>query len=157
MAVPFDPEQVIARELMPGERLLWSGQPRRAVRFQGATVFHICFSLLVAGVAMYRLTQAIGSGAPALLIGWRIVFLAIALGFVASWFVAHAWRRGRTAYGLTDQRAIIIEPKIRGGHEMKCMPLRTLGNADLSENPDGSGTITLGDRVPPAGWPGCGP
>jgi hypothetical protein len=72
-------------------------------------------------------------------------------------FVVDRYQRGRTYYGVTDQRAII---KTSGG--IKSLSLRNLGELSLKEAADGSGTIAFasGDSryamFAGSGWPGMG-
>jgi hypothetical protein len=46
------PEDVIARELRRGEKLLWAGQPRGGIRLRGTDAFVIPFSILWPAFAM---------------------------------------------------------------------------------------------------------
>ncbi len=42
----FDAAQKIQKELEPGEKLLWTGQPAQGIRLRGSDVFMIPFSFL---------------------------------------------------------------------------------------------------------------
>ena len=93
---------------------------------------------------------------------WGLAFVLIGLHYTFGRFLVDAWQRGQTAYGLTDQRAMIVSRSLRGGRQVKSLPLRTLSEVSLDARPDGSGTITLGPasgRLMPffigdAAWPG---
>jgi hypothetical protein len=84
----------------------------------------------------------------------------VGLYIVFGRFVADAWQRSRTVYGLTSRRVIIV-----GGltsRQTRSLPLQQLGPMTLHERADRSGTITFG-AVPSAyawmagsGWPGLG-
>ena len=158
----FNVDQAISAEIAPGERLLWSGRPAGGILFHRGDVFLIPFSLLWAGFAIFWEITAARSRAGAFFSLWGLAFVLIGLYFVAGRFIVDAWQRGQTAYGLTNQRAIIVSRALGGGRRVKSLPLRALSEVTLSERPDGSGTITLGQVaglwtmafVGDAAWPG---
>ena len=158
----FAADQAISAEIAPGERLLWSGRPASGIRLHRGDVFLIPFSLLWTGFAIFWEITAVRSGAGTFFSIWGFAFVLIGLYFVVGRFIGDAWQRGQTAYGLTDQRAVIISRSLGGGRQVKTLPLRTLSEVSLDERPDRSGTITLGaatGRMLPffvgdAAWPG---
>jgi hypothetical protein len=48
-----DPASEIQPELSPGERLLWSGQPRGGIHLRAADAYVIPFSILWCGFAIF--------------------------------------------------------------------------------------------------------
>ena len=149
----------IERELSSGERLLWSGQPRRGMRLRSSDAFLIPLSLLWCGFAIYWEVSAIAMGAPLFFTLWGIPFVLIGLYIVFGRFIVDARMRERTFYGVTSERIIIVSGLF--SRQTKSLPLRTLSDISLTQRADGSGTITLGPVHPmaqrlPAGWPGIG-
>lgn len=149
-------EQLLARELAPGEKLIWSGRPRQGVMLRASDAFLIPFSVLWCGFAIFWETGVVRDGAPSFLMLSGIPFVLIGLYFVAGRFVADAAERRKTVYGLTNERVIIVAGLFR--RTVKSLNLRTLPEMSLTERADGSGTITLGPSTgfPSAGssWPG---
>lgn len=103
-------------ELAPGERLLWTGQPRRGLRLRSRDAFLIPFALVWIGIAgaweyvsLVNLQKADTAGplkiifplfgAPLLLMGFYLLVGRL-------WMEAR--KRSRTTYGVTDRRAIVM-------------------------------------------------
>ena len=151
-------QQEIARELAANESLLWYGAPRQGIRFRASDAFMIPFSLLWGGFAMLWEATVVVSHAPLLFELWGIPFVAIGVYMIAGRFWVDSMLRARTAYGLTNTRAIIVSG-LRS-RSVKSLPLKTLSVVALTERSDKSGTITLGPASPfsrfngVASWPG---
>jgi len=147
------------RELSSGERLLWSGQPQRGLRLRSSDAFMIPFSLLWCGFAIFWESSVITKGAPFFFMLWGIPFVLVGLYIVFGRFFVDARTRGRTFYGVTSERIIIVSGLF--SRQTKSLPLRTLSDISLTECSDRSGSITLGPQHPmaqrlPSGWPGAG-
>ena len=117
---PFTPNlsPALQRELDPGERVLWTGQPepnymqRRALPTAGFGVLILAFMLFWLWGASTPLRDKLGAGgAPDLISVVFPAFGLIGLGFavlmVLSPFFEHQCAP-RTFYALTDKRALII-------------------------------------------------
>ena len=130
------------RELRTGEKLLWSGQPLGGIRFAPADAVSIPFSLAWGGFAAFWEWNAIKMGAPLVFKLFGVPFVLFGMYLVIGRFFADARRRSRTVYGVTADRIIIISGS--ADRQIKSLPLNTITELDLSERPDGSGTITLG-------------
>ncbi|HEY4029678.1 MAG TPA: hypothetical protein VGM25_05000 [Caulobacteraceae bacterium] len=106
------PESIIRPYLGAGEKLLWKGQPAQGMRFSSQDLFLVPFSLLWGGFAIFwnfmvwTHTPNTGDAGTFKLFG--LPFLVLGLYFIAGRFVADAWVRSRTVYGLTDTRAIVV-------------------------------------------------
>lgn len=95
---PFD------RFLDPGEKLLWSGQPKQGLRFQAADVFMIPFSLMWGGFAFFWEASVLGFGRttahpkpmPIFMAIWGIPFVLIGLHMIVGRFFYDAALRKRT-------------------------------------------------------------
>src|SRR6266576_4090674 len=154
-----NPSSEIERELSSGERLLWSGQPRRGFRLRSSDAFVIPFSLLWCGFAIFWETSVIIKGAPFFFMLWGIPFVLVGLYIVFGRFIVDAKTRARTFYGVTSERILIVSGLF--SRQTKSMQLRTLSDISLTERNDGSGSITFVPQHPmahrlPSGWPGAG-
>ncbi len=151
-----DSQQRMQRELASGERLLWSGRPRQGLRLRAGDALMIPFSLLWGGFAIFWETMALRTG-PLFFALFGIPFVMIGLYMIVGRFFADSYQRGRTYYGLTDQRALILTAK-----GVKSLSLRALADVSLRERGDRSGTISFGVGDPRyaffagSGWPGMG-
>jgi hypothetical protein len=142
-----DAERVIVPQLSAGERLLWSGRPRRGVRLTALDAIGIPFSLVWCGFAVFWEVTAVRSHAPGFFLLFGGFFVAMGVYIVCGRFFADAARREKTFYGLTPRRAIIVSG--RRGAQVRSIDLGSLGEISFSERPDRSGTITLGAQP----WP----
>jgi len=152
------PATVIEQQLSPGERLVWSGQPRLGLRLRPSDAFAIPFSLLWCGFAIFWETSVVTTHAPFFFKLWGIPFVLAGLYIVFGRFFVDARSRGRTFYGVTNERIIIVSGAF--SRQIKSMQLRTLNDISLTERADGSGTITFGPQSLmaqrlPSGWPGA--
>ena len=156
----FESDREVTHELASGEKLLWTGQPRPGLRLRASDALMIPFSLLWGGFAVFWELSVIRSGAPALFMVWGVPFVLMGLYITVGRFFADARQRGRTYYGLTDQRIVIITGLFT--RKVKSLSLRTLQDISLDERGDRSGTISFGGGNAMAnwfggsGWPGAG-
>ncbi len=138
-------------ELMPGESLLWAGQPSRKVIFHRSDWFMIPFSLLWGGFAIfweYGVSGHFDNAHPLHNTGminfmslWGIPFVLIGQYFIWGRFLYTAWRKARTFYGVTNKRVLVLgkgsSRKLSDGY------LRSLTSVTLTTSRDGTGTIEL--------------
>ena len=156
------PESVIEQQLSPGERLLWSGQPRGGFQLCMADAFLIPFSLLWCGFAVFWEVTAFNMGAPLFFMLFGAPIVVIGLHLVFGRFFVDIWMRHRTFYGVTNERIIIVAGLF--SRQTQSLQLQTLSNTLLTERADGSGTIVFNPmpqlplilQRPPAGFPGAG-
>lgn len=147
-------EKYLQNELLEGEKLLWSGQAGKGIRFVLRDIVFIPFSMLWFGGALtWELIVLIG--APFL---FKIIFSLIGVPFVCFGFYLSAGRflydmkrRANTFYGVTEKRVIIklctykTAVEIFNINELSCMV--------INERSDGSGTIKLySDLLKYAAW-----
>jgi hypothetical protein len=145
-----DAERVVSSELSSGEELVWSGRPRTGIRLSGTDALLIPFSLMWCGFAVFWEKSVRGMGAPAFFPLFGMVFVVIGLYFVFGRFIADAIRRGKTFYGLTPRRAIIVSGLFN--RQVKSVDLASLGELSVSERADRSGTISLGAPSGMTAW-----
>lgn len=159
-------EGFLSQHLDPGERLLWSGQPRGGIQLRGQDVFLIPFSILWGGFAIFweymALTQASKAPGPIGVVFplFGLPFVAVGLYFIFGRFFVDAYSRSRTFYGVTSERILIVSGLF--SQQTKSLQLRTLTDVSLTQRSDGSGTITFGPThllnsfFPAGAWPGAG-
>lgn len=163
---PFD------SSLDPGEKLLWSGQPKQGVLLQAGDLFMIPFSLMWGGFAIVWETMALGIGfssrhqlhhaeAEGIVAWvfplWGIPFVAVGLYMIFGRFFYDAASRNKTWYGITDRRLIVLKSLFI--RRVSSFDYASLTNLNLVERGDGSGDVLLGTPTPMTGfasssWPG---
>jgi Bacterial PH domain len=154
------PEDVIRKELAPGERLLWAGRPPQGFMLRGSDAFMIPFSIMWGGFAIFWEASAIAMGAPWFFALWGIPFVVMGLYLIFGRFWIDARQRAATTYGVTSERVVIISGLF--SRAVKSLNIDTISDVSLSERKGGGGTITFGS-VPfmynwfmGGGWPGMG-
>ena len=145
-----DQQREIHAQLGPGERLLWSGQPRQGLVIRPSDAYTIPFSLMWAGFAIFWESMVIKSGAPFFFKLWGIPFVLAGLYFVFGRFIIDARQRSRTFYGVTNERIIIVSGLFN--KSIKSLNLRTLADVSLNQRADGSGTITFAPSIQQRPW-----
>ena len=138
-------EDELRRELDPGERLLWAGQPKQGLRLQTSDFVMIPFSLMWGGFAIAWEVMAFVIGAPIFFKLWGIPFVAVGLYMIFGRFYFDARGRARTFYGLTDRSLLLITGT--GGRMVRRFDLTQLGPISLQEHGDGSGVLSFGALV----------
>jgi hypothetical protein len=131
--------------VLPGERIVWSGQPQQGLLLTERDIFHIPGSLAWCGFAIFWASTATrASLAGPALIGVLFVplgrmLVVIGLYFVVGRFIVDAWVRRRVYYAVTDQR-ILIE---RGAPlwRFTALNIARLPDITLEERSNGRGTI----------------
>jgi hypothetical protein len=116
----------IARVLQPGETVLWTGRRRRRVE---RGWFAVLFILWIGTLLLFAATRETSA----------IVLFGVVTAAAAVALVDKAARDA--AYGLTDQRAVIVRGRITP--RMRSIPLQWLTDFQITERPDGVGTIAL--------------
>lgn len=126
--------------LLPGERVLWSGRPQRAV-LRGADWYRLAFGLvwtsLTVGITL--------SGGRFAIFG--TIFLLFGLSVSCGPVIARHWILRRAAYAVTDRRIVVtdyVSGRIRTSAYLKAMPppLTRVGR-------HGIGTVSFGERAAP--------
>lgn len=136
---------VVQTDLNPGERLLWTGQPRRGIVLRPSDAIQIPFSLFWCGFAIFWEVSVVFGGAPIFMAFFGIPFVLIGLYMLVGRFFVDAFRRRSVIYALTDQRIMVYSGvSVR---ELKSLNLTALPGLQLSERRDGSGTILFMDGL----------
>jgi hypothetical protein len=146
----------LSSRLLPGEKILWSGQPKQGLLFTPRDVLLIPFSLVWGGFAIFwevsvlkimpRVHAGAAHGPPPIFFPlFGAVFVCIGLFFIFGRFIADMVIRNRTLYALTNQRILIL----RSGpaNAFVALNLERLPGLTLSEGRAGRGTISFGDQA----------
>ena len=136
--------------LLPGERIVWEGNPAAALIFRPIEAFLIPFSLLWAGFAVFwNVSVWTMNGAtadlPFKLFG--LPFLLTGLYITAGRFWLDRRLRQNLYYFVTNRRILILKGASRS--TLKSVDIERLPALELNERADGSGTIRFG---PPVNW-----
>ena len=106
-----DPASQLAPYLRSGEELLWSGRPDPAVTFTPADAFLIPFTIMWGGFALFWEIGVLTSDAPPFFVLWGVPFVLLGLYAIVGRFVYKKYSKRRTAYGITEGRALIAVGK----------------------------------------------
>jgi hypothetical protein len=108
-------DMVIEPELLSGERILWTGQPRTSVIFHREDALLIPFSLLWGGFAVFWEASVLGLwgnskvGPWSFGIVWGIPFVVIGQYLIWGRFFYATWLKKRTHYAVTNRRVIVVQ------------------------------------------------
>jgi hypothetical protein len=139
----------LARQLLPGERVLWTGRPSPGLVLRPVDAFLIPFSLLWGGFALFWNIGVWTTGAPHIFKLWGLPFLVAGLYVTVGRFFVDTKLRQRLTYAVTDRRVLIV--KDRASLTTTSLDLRRLPALELAERPNGFGTIRFGSS---GGWSG---
>ncbi len=136
--------------LASNERVLWQGQGQRRMNSSamGGYFFiamFVAFALIfgVLFVTQASTSRSARSGDSLVFIILPIIFLAVGLGVGVPW-VLLSGRASKARYFVTNSSAIIVYSPAAGmGRRVTVVALKNLQQITLSENRDGTGTLTL--------------
>jgi hypothetical protein len=141
-ALPHETRFVVERELASGERILWLAKPNPR-RFMLLALPILLFAIPWTAFSIFWMWSASGFGKPGsgagiafTLFGVPFVLIGLGMFSIPFWL---AGRARRTAYVVTDRRAILFE----GGWSLKVQSFQhaTATNLYRRERRDGSGDI----------------
>ncbi|MEA2511420.1 MAG: hypothetical protein QOJ59_907 [Thermomicrobiales bacterium] len=138
--MPTSAYEQIRTELLPGERLLWSGRPRGGIRVQGQDGCLVPFMLLWMSIPTLAIVNMFAEDdlSPVAIV--LLPFLFIGFYVLIGDRLLDARYRSKTAYGLTDRRVIVVDGLLH--RQTQSLPLDALSDITLHERADRSGTIT---------------
>ncbi|HEV3230063.1 MAG TPA: hypothetical protein VGY97_11345 [Solirubrobacteraceae bacterium] len=150
---PLFDDSLIA-ELQRGERLLWSGQPDTGRWFvpdvQGRLQMSLAAGAFMIFLAAIILTSNLRSGVSAVGLFFSLggaLFAALGLYLIAGRVIVRRYFGRRTAYGLTNLRALVIKPTWRGGCQTAFVWLASGPAVNQRIRPDGHGTVWIGATI----------
>ncbi len=139
----------LERELAPGERVVWSGQPLPQ-RYARGSLGLVLFGIPWTAFAVFWTTMAfVGTrsmkGNDPMATGSRwffplfgVPFILIGIGMLSSpWWGRR--KAARVLYAITDRRAILFEPAWRGSRTVRSFAPAEMQSLERTEHADGSG------------------
>jgi hypothetical protein len=138
---PFQPY------LVPGERILWSGQPKQGIALNRSDIIAIPFSLMWGGFAIFwnygvwTSFPYTGTADDWFFKLWGLPFLAVGLYLIVGRFFYDAWVRKRSFYAVTNERVLVL--RISSSSKLTSREIQSLPMIELTESRDGTGTITF--------------
>jgi hypothetical protein len=134
----------VGAELQFGERVLWSGRPDSRSWFVSSDLYLVPFSLLWGAFAIFWEASAVTSHGGLFFDVWGVPFVAIGLYMIAGRFIVRRRLMRRTAYAITEQRAIAIRPTWRGGRETTSVWFASSPPISQRAVHNGHGTVIVG-------------
>lgn len=132
--------ELFAGRLLPGERILWSGQPQQGLLLVAQDIFAIPFTLMWCGFAIFwEVTVARSTGGLNFFTLWGLMFVLIGLYIAVGRFILDAWIRRGLHYAVTDRRILIARPSPFA--RFTALNVTQLYDVDLKERRNGRGTI----------------
>jgi hypothetical protein len=146
----FDLTGELNSYLASGERVVWQGQGQRRLNSAaiGGYFFIATFAAfaLIFGVLFLTLSSSsrgARSSDSIVFVILPVIFLAAGLGVGVPW-VLMSNRVNKARYFVTNASAIIVySPTAGSGKRVTVVPLKNLQLLTVSENRDGTGTLTL--------------
>ncbi|WP_374382523.1 hypothetical protein [Dongia sp.] len=131
--------------LLPGEKLLWQGQPAPGLRFEAKDALLSLFGCFFFGFSLFWEYQAYNMGAPVSFQIFGLPFIAVGAYLVILRYFWEAYERGKTTYVLTDKRAIISIDGLR--RRQNTVTLASVDELTFEEKSSDLGTIVFGRDV----------
>jgi hypothetical protein len=128
--------------LLPGERIVWSGQPVRHRLLRVEDIFLIPFSLMWGGFAIFWEAAAVTSVRDPFAMVWGVPFVLVGLYLIFGRFVVRAMASRNARYLITDRRVVVTGGAT--GRAVGTEYLAALPPPVITENEDGSGDLGFG-------------
>ncbi len=133
-SLPPEAAAAWAPHLEPGERLLWAGRPAAGLRFALSDLGPTIAGAVFVAFSIVWVSTAAGQGGPAVLPWLGLLPLAIGVWLLIGRRLWDAYRRARTAYALTDRRALIATA--HAGRRLRSLPLSELDEPEARFGPE---------------------
>lgn len=137
-----DIQQLLQSDLLPDEKIVWSGQPV-AKTFTRADGFLVPFSVLWGGFAIFWEFGAVRAGAPGFFALFGIPFVLIGLYFIFGRFIYKNYKKKHTYYVVTTTRVIVLTAT--GNRKINAVYINQIPTINKSIGSDGIGTIIFGN------------
>lgn len=129
----------VRAQLLPGEKIVWEGEPYSGIVFRPIEMFLVPFSLLWGGFALFLNVDIWKTDADLSSRLFELLFLIAGLYVTFGRFLIDMRIRRATKYFVTNKRVLIAR-----GSKSKSLDIKHLPSLELEERPDGSGTIRFG-------------
>jgi hypothetical protein len=145
--LPLELSDLINAELTQGERAVWVGQPNPG-RFARTSIGIVLFAIPWTAFSVFWIAGASGFKWPDFSKGFGIFplfgipFVLVGLGMLSS----PLWMRRkakRTAYVITDKRAIVLTGQGWRGVSVRSFEPDCLTDLERTQYPDGSGNLVF--------------
>jgi hypothetical protein len=145
--LPYELRALVESEMQPGERIDWLDQPIPA-RLARSTWPILLFGIPWTAFALFWTAGAAWGTSKAGSGPWMfhlfplfgLPFILIGLGMLSSPYWVHRQAR-RTAYVLTDRRAVVFSAGWRGSTTVRSFDPTRLGDLQRKQHADGSGDL----------------
>lgn len=103
------------------ESIIWQGRPEPGIAFKPSHVFTILFGLVFSGFALFWMIMASQAGG----FFWMFGLIHFTAGFCVMFgpIVGPAYRRNKTWYTLTTDRAFVADITVFGRKRLKSYPI----------------------------------
>lgn len=138
---------IIKDELMPGEEIIWCGQPNTSKIFSKNDAFLVPFSLFWGGFAIFWTILATKYEGSFGIIG--VPFILIGLYFIVGRFFAKSYNKKHTYYAITNSRILIVKTDLnedRVGIVSARIDMIEKESSIINKN--GVGTVIFGHLLP---------
>jgi hypothetical protein len=156
MVVDPEIEAKFQRELMLGERILWTGRPDPLRLFTPADLYLVPFTLLWAWFSIAFFVQELDrSPADPVTRVIAPLFAVVGLYAVVGRFFYVRYRKRRTCYAVTDKRVLVLSESVK--RSLLSTRIRQIPAIRKSIRSDGSGSLRFGGGNPYSEmWNGTG-
>jgi hypothetical protein len=142
--IDADIEEEIGFEVPPGEKLRWTGRPRKGLIFKRSDIFYIPFSLIWLGFAITFFVLEYRENPWSFFTLYIGLFVAYGLYFVAGRFFYESKRREKMMYGITDTKVIIKSGVFNTAYDT--LDIKDQPDIVMVEEANGYGTIIFGSN-----------
>lgn len=137
----YDNYQFCRPYILPGESILWKGQPEKGNLITRRDFVMIPFGLFWLAFCVFWESLAIKSGQLFPII-WGLPFVAVGIYLVFGRFLQSAYLRDKTFYVITNKKIII-----KAGQKITMHDARDLPPMEVEIHRNGNGTILFSEET----------
>lgn len=139
----MDMQAKFYQELLPDERILWTGQPDTTIIFTEGDIYTVPFSLLWVGAVLFGLLPNFFKNEitfPSAL--FPLFFVAVGAYMLFGRFIYKYLKKKQTYYAVTNYRALIVSEFLR--KSFQAINYKTVSSITKTLNTRNRGTIIFG-------------